>query len=194
MSFPVGNANANNKKYAFPVTPFSTRNDNRIANFFRLRNIENDLNDFIKFQEAEHARFMQYAGDMIFRSMYVPFHATYANHPQYSAQGVTIAAGATTKVPVACTLSVEDDYNPEYYQTAWLQTFNTNMGGVARITLNQFDFNSQTKKLYIEGSVFVFNPKTSAITVTSADVGGVMGKDLQKAWRTFSFNNYGEKQ
>ena len=108
MSFPVGNANANNKKYAFPVTPFSTRNDNRIANFFRLRNIENDLNDFIKFQEAEHARFMQYAGDMIFRSMYVPFKATYEKHPQYSAQGVEIAAGATTKVPVACTISVDN--------------------------------------------------------------------------------------
>ena len=194
MSFPVGNANANNKKYAFPVTPFSTRNDNRIANFFRLRNIENDLNDFIKFQEAEHARFMQYAGDMIFRSMYVPFRATYEKHPQYSAQGVEIAAGATTKVPVACTIGVDNDFNPDYYMTAWLQTFNTNMGGVARITLNQFTHNEQNHTLYIEGSVFVFNPKTSAIKVTSAEVGGVMGKDLQKAWRTFSFNNYGEKQ
>lgn len=194
MSFPVGKATANNKRYSFPVTPFSTRNDNRIANFFRLRNIENDLNDFIKFQEAEHARFMQYAGDMIFRSMYVPFTANYESHPQYNPQGVEIAAGATTKVPVACTISVDQDFNPDYYMTAWLQTFNTNVGGVARITLNQFTHNKTNHTLYIEGSVFVFNPKTSAIKVTSAAVGGVMGKDLQKAWRTFSFNKYGEKQ
>ena len=194
MSFPTGKANANNKKYGFPVTPFSRMNDSRIANFFRLRNIENDLNDFIKFQEAEHARFMQYAGDMIFRSMYVPFHATYANHPQYSQNGVTIAAGATTKVPVACRIQVHEDFNPDYYLTAWLQTFNTDIGGVARITLNEFTHNTQNSTVYIEGSVFVFNPKTSAITVKSADVGGVMGKDLQKAWRTFSFNNYNEKQ
>ena len=194
MSFPVGKATVNNKKYAFPVTPFSTRNDNRIANFFRLRNIENDLNDFIKFQEAEHARFNQYAGDMIFRSMYVQFKATYANHPQYSAQGISIAAGATTKVPVACTIGVDNDFNPEYYLTAWLQTFNTDVGGVARITLNQFTYNEANHTLYIEGSVFVFNPKTSAITVKNAEVGGVMGKDLRKAWRTFSFNKYSEKQ
>ena len=193
MAFPNAD-NSTNKKYKFPYSPFSTRNANRIADFFFLKRVEQDLNDFIKFQESEHARFMKYAGDMIFRSMYVPFHATYANHPQYSTQGVTIAAGATTKVPVACTLTVDNDFNPEYYLTAWLQTFNTNVGGVARITLNQFTHNSQNHTLYIEGSVFVFNPKTSAITVTSADVGGVMGKDLQKAWRTFSFNNYPEKQ
>ena len=102
MSFPTGKANANNKKYSFPVTPFSKKNDSRIANFFRLRNIENDLNDFIKFQEAEHARFMQYAGDMIFRSMYIPFHATYANHPQYSPSGVTIAPALLRRVIERC--------------------------------------------------------------------------------------------
>ena len=184
---------ATNKNYKLPYTLFSSRKHPRIIDLFRLRNIENDLNDFIKFQEAEHARFMQYAGDMIFRSMYVPFHATYAKHPQYSSQGISIAAGATTKVPVACTINVENDFNPDYYLTAWLQTFNTNVGGVARITLNQFNHNEANHTLYIEGSVFVFNPKTSAITVTSADVGGVMGKDLQKAWRTFSFNRYTEK-
>lgn len=52
MSFPTGKANVNTKKYAFPVTPFSRRNDNRIANFFRLRNIENELNDWEKHEEA----------------------------------------------------------------------------------------------------------------------------------------------
>lgn len=51
MSFPTGN-NSNTKKYKFPVTPFSKRNDNRIAIFFKLRNIENDLNDWQKHQEA----------------------------------------------------------------------------------------------------------------------------------------------
>lgn len=185
---------ATNKNYRLPYTLFSSRKHPRIIDLFRLRNIENDLNDFIKFQEAEHARFMQYAGDMIFRSMYVPFHATYANHPDYNANGgVTVAPGATTKVPVACTIKVEQDFNPDYYSTSWLQTFNTNAGGVARITLNQFNHNTQNHTLYIEGSVFVFNPKTTNINVTMADVGGVMGKDLQAAWRTFSFNNYTEK-
>lgn len=194
MSFPTGNTNANTKKYKFPVTPFSRRNDNRIANFFRLRNVENELNDFIKFQEAEHERFNNYMRELILRQMYVPFHATYKNHPQYSANGVTIAAGATTKVPVSCTLTVNENYNPDYYQTAWLQTFNTNVGGVARITLNQFTHNETNHTVYIEGSVFVFNPKTVSITVTDADVGGVMGKDLQKAYATFTWNKYTEKQ
>lgn len=58
MAFPIGNPTSNTKKYKFPVTPFSNRNDNRIANFFRLRNIENDLNDFAKhiqtYANAEH--------------------------------------------------------------------------------------------------------------------------------------------
>ena len=58
MAFPIGNPTSNTKKYKFPVTPFSSRNDNRIANFFRLRNIENDLNDFAKhiqtYANAEH--------------------------------------------------------------------------------------------------------------------------------------------
>lgn len=194
MSFPTGKANVNNKKYGFPVSPFSKRNDNRIANFFRLRNIENDINDFIRFQESEHARFMQYAGDMIFRSMYVPFEATYRNHPDYTSQGVTIAPGATTAVPVAVTLRVDENYNPDYYLTAWLQAFSTNVGGVGRIYLRQFTHNAQNHTVYIEGSVFVYNPKTTDIRVTECSVNGVIGKDLQKAWRTFSFNNYSEKQ
>lgn len=194
MSFPTGKANVNNKKYGFPVTPFSKRNDNRIANFFRLRNIENDINDFIRFQESEHARFMQYAGDMIFRKMYVPFTASYKNHAEYNPAGVTIAAGATTAVPVAVTLQVDNDFNPDYYLTAWLQSFSTNIGGVGRIYLRQFTHNEHNHTLYIEGSVFVFNPKTTSINVTECEVGGVIGKDLQKAWRTFSFNTYNEKQ
>lgn len=179
---------ATNKNYKLPYTLFSSRKHPRIIDLFRLRNIENDLNDFIKFQEAEHARFKQYADDMIFREMYVPFTAVYNN-----STGVTIAPGATTKVPVECTIQLTDNFNPDFYDACWLQSFSCNVGGVARITLNDYTHNEQNHTLYISGGCFVFNPKTENIKVTYAEVGGVLGKNLQKAWRTFNFNNYTEK-
>lgn len=186
---------ANTKDYKMPYPLWGgNKRHPRMMDLYRLKNIENDLNDFIKFQEAEHARFMQYAGDTIFREMFHGGVATYANSTEYSSSGVTIAAGATTKVPVGCTLTVANDYNPDYYQTAWLQAFNCNIGGVARITLNKFEHNEQNHTLRVEGGVFVFNPKTTSITVTDAAVHFIIGKDLQKAWRTFTFNNYTEQQ
>ena len=144
------------------------------------------LRDYIKFQEQEHERFNDYMKTMILREM---FHHGQA---KYTGSGVQIAAGATTKVPVSCTLQMTNDYNPDYYQTAWLQAFNCDVGGVARITLNKFEHNETNHTLLVEGGVFVFNPKTSAITVTNATVDFIIGKDLQKAYSTFEWNKFRE--
>lgn len=57
MAFPNAD-NSTNKKYKFPYSPFSTRNANRIADFFFLKRVEQDLNDFSKhlqaYTNAEH--------------------------------------------------------------------------------------------------------------------------------------------
>ena len=144
------------------------------------------LRDYIAFQESEHERFNNYMKTMILREMY------HHGQAKYTGSGVQIAAGATTKVPVSCTLQMTNDYNPNYYMTAWLQAFNCNVGGVARITLNNFQHNEQNHTLLVEGGVFVFNPKTTAITVTDATIDFIIGKDLQKAYATFEWNKFRE--
>lgn len=57
MAFPNAD-NGATKKYKFPYSPFSTRNANRIADFFFLKRVEQDLNDFSKhlqtYTNAEH--------------------------------------------------------------------------------------------------------------------------------------------
>lgn len=91
MAYPNAD-NGANKQYKFPYSPFSTRNTNRIADFFFLKRVEQDLNDFskhlqahtnlehttevitkkISFSTAEHTKTLTFAASEITKSGKVP--------------------------------------------------------------------------------------------------------------------------